>query len=146
VVIARSFPHTGPGQSLLYVVPAFIQRLRAARAAGAERVPTGNLEPVRDLLDVRDVVRAYVALLQHGVPGEAYNVARGEGVTLRELFTRLAGLVGVRVEPVTDPALMRSGDIRYLVGNAAKLTQATRWSPQITLEQTLRDMVDAQAY
>ena len=146
VVIARAFPHTGPGQSLLYVVPAFIQRLRAARAAGAERVPTGNLEPVRDLLDVRDVVRAYVALLQHGVPGEAYNVSRGEGVTLRELFTRLAGLVGVRVEPVTDPTLMRSGDIRYLVGNAAKLNQATGWSPQITLEQTLRDMVDAQAY
>jgi GDP-4-dehydro-6-deoxy-D-mannose reductase len=146
VVIARAFPHTGPGQSLLYVVPAFIQRLRAARAAGAERVPTGNLEPVRDLLDVRDVVRAYVALLQHGVPGEAYNVSRGEGVTLRELFIRLAGLVGVRVEPVTDPTLMRSGDIRYLVGNATKLKQATGWSPQITLEQTLRDMVDAQAY
>jgi GDP-4-dehydro-6-deoxy-D-mannose reductase len=146
VVIARAFPHTGPGQSSLYVVPAFIQRLRAARAAGTARVATGNLEPVRDLLDVRDVVRAYVALLQHGVPGEAYNVARGEGVTLRELFTRLAVLVGARVEPVTDPTLMRSGDIRYLVGNAAKVKQATGWSPRITLEQTLRDMVDAQAY
>lgn len=146
VVVARAFPHTGPGQSLLYVVPAFIQRLRAARAAGAGRVATGNLEPVRDLLDVRDVIRAYIALLQHAVPGEAYNVARGEGVTLKELFTRLAVLVGVRVEPVTDPTLMRSGDIRYLVGNAGKLKQATGWSPQITLEQTLREMVDAQAY
>ena len=146
VVIARAFPHTGPGQSLLYVVPAFIQRLRAARAAGVDRVATGNLEPVRDLLDVRDVVRAYIALLQHGVPGEAYNVSRGEGVTLRELFTRLAGLVGVRVEPVTDPTLMRSGDIRYLVGNPGKLKQTTGWSPRITLEQTLREMVDAQAH
>ncbi len=146
VVIARAFPHTGPGQSLLYVVPAFIQRLRAARAAGAGRVATGNLEPVRDLVDVRDVTRAYVALLQRGVPGEAYNVARGEGVTLRELFTRLATLIGVRVEPVADPTLMRSGDIRYLVGSAGKLKQATGWSPQITLEQTLREMVDAQAY
>jgi len=146
VVIARAFPHTGAGQSLLYVVPAFLQRLRAARAAGADRVPTGNLEPVRDLLDVRDVVRAYAALLQRGVPGEAYNVSRGEGVTLRQLFTRLAGLVGVRVEPVTDPTLMRAGDIRYLVGNAGKLEHATGWSPRISLEQTLRDMVDAQAY
>jgi GDP-4-dehydro-6-deoxy-D-mannose reductase len=146
VVIARAFPHTGVGQSLLYVVPAFLQRLRAARADAVDRVPTGNLEPVRDILDVRDVVRAYVALLQHGVPGEAYNVSRGEGVTLRELFTRLAGLVGVRVEPVTDPTLMRAGDIRYLVGNPGKLKQATGWSPRISLEQTLRDMVDAQAY
>ena len=146
VVIARTFPHTGPGQSLLYVVPAFLQRLRAAQAVGAGRVATGNLEPVRDLLDVRDVVRAYVALLQHGVPGEAYNVASGKGVTLRVLFTQLADLIGVQVEPVTDPTLMRPGDIRYLVGNADKLKQATGWSPQISLEQTLRDMVDAQAY
>jgi GDP-4-dehydro-6-deoxy-D-mannose reductase len=146
VVIARAFPHTGPGQSLLYVVPSFLQRLRDARTAGEGRVPTGNLEPLRDLLDVRDVVRAYVALLQHGGAGEAYNVAGGTGVTLRELFTRLAGLIGVQVEPVTDPTLMRPGDIRYLVGNPAKLKRTTGWLPQISLEQTLRDMVDAQAY
>jgi GDP-4-dehydro-6-deoxy-D-mannose reductase len=131
---------------MLYVVPAFLQRLRAARAAGARRVPTGNLEPVRDLLDVRDVVRAYIALLVDGRPGEAYNVARGEGVTLRELFDQLAALVGVAVDPVTDPALMRRGDIGYLVGDASKLKQATGWSPRISLEQTLREMVDAQAY
>jgi nucleoside-diphosphate-sugar epimerase len=146
VIIARAFPHTGPGQSLLYVVPAFLQRLRAAAAAGARRVPTGNLEPVRDILDVRDVARGYIGLLEHGVAGEAYNVARGEGVTLRDIFARLARLVGADVEPVPDPALMRSGDIHYLVGDATKLNRATGWSPRITLEQTLREMVDAQAY
>jgi GDP-4-dehydro-6-deoxy-D-mannose reductase len=146
VVIARAFPHTGPGQSLLYVVPAFLQRLRAAKAAGATRVPTGNLDPVRDLLDVRDVSRAYIGLLTHGVPGEAYNVARGEGVTLRELFRRLADQVGVAVEPVPDPVLIRSGDLQYLVGDASKLRRATGWSPRIPLDQTLREMVDAQAH
>lgn len=146
VVVARSFPHTGPGQSPLYVVPAFLQRLRAARTAGATRVPTGNLDPVRDLLDVRDVVRAYIALLTGGEPGEAYNVARGEGVTLAELFRRLADLVGANVKPVPDPALIRPGDIPYLVGNAGKLERTTGWSPRISVEQTLREMVDAQAY
>jgi GDP-4-dehydro-6-deoxy-D-mannose reductase len=146
VVVARAFPHTGPGQSLLYVVPAFLQRLRAARAAGAATVPTGNLDPVRDLLDVRDVVRAYIALLMHGVPGEAYNVARGEGVTLGELFRRLADLVGASVRAVPDPTLMRSGDIPYLVGDPGKLKRATGWSPRISVEQTLREMVDAQTH
>jgi GDP-4-dehydro-6-deoxy-D-mannose reductase len=146
VVIARAFPHTGAGQSALYVVPAFLQRLRAVRAAGAGRVPTGNLDPVRDLLDVRDVVRAYMGLLEHGVPGQAYNVARGEGVTLRELFHRLADLVGARVEPVPDPTLMRPGDIQYLVGDPNKLRGATGWSPRIPLAQTLQEMVDAKAH
>jgi nucleoside-diphosphate-sugar epimerase len=146
VIIARAFPHTGPGQSSLYVVPAFLQRLLAARAAGASRVPTGNLEPVRDILDVRDVAGAYIRLLEHGAPGEAYNVAGGEGVSLGELFRRLAALVGVSVEPVPDPTLIRPGDIQYLVGNADKLRRTTGWSPRIPLEQTLRDMVNAQAH
>jgi GDP-4-dehydro-6-deoxy-D-mannose reductase len=143
VVIARAFPHTGPGQLPVYVVPAFLQRLRAAQAAGAAEVPTGNLDPVRDLLDVRDVAAAYIALLTQGSPGEAYNVARGEGVTLAELFSRLANLVGAKVKPVPDPSLMRSGEIQYLVGDASKLRRATGWSPRFTLEQTLREMVDA---
>jgi len=146
VVIARAFPHTGPGQSLLYVIPAFLQRLRSAKAAGATKVPTGNLDPVRDLLDVRDVARAYIALMTHGAPGEAYNVARGEGVTLRELFRRLADQVGATVEPVPDPSLLRPGDLQYLVGDASKLRGATGWAPRIPLDQTLREMVDAPAH
>ena len=146
VIVARPFTHTGPGQPATYVVPSFVERLLAAKAGASRRVPTGNLEPVRDLLDVRDVVEAYLGLLAGGVPGETYNVARGEGIALRELFRRVAHLVGVPAEPESDPALVRAGDIPYLVGDATKLRRATGWSPTLTLEQTLRDMVDAQAH
>jgi GDP-4-dehydro-6-deoxy-D-mannose reductase len=146
VVIARPFPHTGVGQTLQYVVPAFVERLRTAKATGANQVPTGNLDPVRDLLDVRDVVDAYLGLLADGVPGEAYNIARGEGVTLRQLFQSLAELMGIRAEPVPDPSLVRIADIPHLVGDSAKLRKATGWSPTLSLEQTLREMVDAQAH
>jgi GDP-4-dehydro-6-deoxy-D-mannose reductase len=144
VIVARPFTHTGPGQRPPYVVPAFIERLLAAKRGGPKRVPTGNLEPVRDLLDVRDVVEAYIALLGRGTPGETYNIARGEGITLAELFQRIARLLGVAIEPYPDPSLVRPGDIPYLVGDPSKLRSATGWSPTITLERTLRDMVDAQ--
>ncbi|MBA3659240.1 MAG: NAD-dependent epimerase/dehydratase family protein, partial [Gemmatimonadales bacterium] len=63
VIVARPFPHTGRGQSPVYALPAFVARLREARATGKTEVDTGNLAPVRDLLDVRDVVRGYLALL-----------------------------------------------------------------------------------
>jgi GDP-4-dehydro-6-deoxy-D-mannose reductase len=146
VVVARPFTHTGPGQPPSYVVPSFVERLLAAKAGATNRVPTGNLEPVRDLLDVRDVVEAYLRLLAAGTPGETYNVARGEGLTLGELFRRIATLVGVNAEPAPDPSLVRAADIPYLVGDPSKLRDATGWSPTRTLEQTLRDMVDAQAH
>jgi nucleoside-diphosphate-sugar epimerase len=145
-IIARPFTHTGPGQSAPYVVPSFIARLQGVKSGEDSRVPTGNLSPVRDFLDVRDVVEAYLALLVAGVPGEIYNIARGQGISLVELFQQLADLIGVPAVPVPDPGLRRRGDIPHLVGDSRKLRQVTGWSPTIPLEQTLRDMVNAQAH
>jgi GDP-4-dehydro-6-deoxy-D-mannose reductase len=146
VIVARPFTHTGPGQASGYVVPSFVERLLAVRAGGNRKVPTGNLEPVRDLLDVRDVVAAYLALLTSGEPGETYNVARGEGFSLRDVFHRVAAILGVSAEPYSEAALARPNDIPHLVGDPAKLRRATGWAPTLTLEQTLRDMVNAQAH
>jgi GDP-4-dehydro-6-deoxy-D-mannose reductase len=144
VVIARAFPHTGPGQSHRYVVPAFARRLKAARRIGAPVVKTGNLEPVRDFLDVRDVVEAYLALLAHGRPGEVYNVASGQGQSLHSVFTRLAELIGVRAIPEPDPQLARRADLPHLVGDASRLRSLTGWRPRISFDQTLQDVVNAQ--
>jgi GDP-4-dehydro-6-deoxy-D-mannose reductase len=144
-VIARPFGHTGPGQTPDYVIPSWVVRLRAARASGAGQVQVGNLAPVRDLLDVRDVVAAYRLLLRGGAPGEAYNVARGEGLALAVVFRRLAELMGAAAEPVADPTLVRRTDIPHLVGDSTKLRRATGWAPAISLEQTLQGLVDAEA-
>ncbi len=144
IVIARAFPHTGPGQAPIYVAPALLSRLRLAKRVGAPVVNTGNLEPVRDFLDVRDVAAAYLALLERGVPGEAYNVARGEGISLEDLFRRLNRLVGTRVIPEVDPALIRASDIPHLVGDSTKLREATGWEPAFSLDQTLQDLANAQ--
>ena len=144
VIIARPFAHTGPGQASEFVAPAFVRRLRAARAAGEREVRTGSLEPVRDFLGVRVVADACVRVLAGGRAGETYNIASGVGLSLRELFQRLASLVGVEVESVLDPALVRAADIPYLVGNAGKLAAATGWAPRIPLDQTLRDLTHAE--
>lgn len=145
VVTARSFPHTGPGQDERFVAPAFARRLRGARLAGARIVKTGNLDPVRDILDVRDVASAYIALLERGVAGEVYNVASGRGVSLRDLFDLLADIVGVSAIPECDPEFLRPSDITYLVGNPSRLMSATGWKPAFDLRRTLEDLVNAQA-
>jgi GDP-4-dehydro-6-deoxy-D-mannose reductase len=144
VLIARAFQHTGPEQTEVYVIPALIRRLSDARRTGAREIAVGNLDPVRDILDVRDVAAAYIALLERA-PAGIYNVARGEGYALREILARLAALVGVEVTPVPDPSLARSGDIPHLVGDPGRIRNATGWTASYSIEQTLRDVVDAQA-
>lgn len=144
VIVARAFPHTGPGQSDRYVVPAFARRLRAARRIGARVVKTGSLEPVRDFLDVRDVCAAYCALLVRGHTGGVYNVASGQGHSLAEIFARLATLMGVGAIPEVDRALVRSADLIHLVGDPRRLQKDAGWAPHYSLDQTLQDLVNAQ--
>jgi len=145
VIVARAFAHTGPGQDGRFVVPAFAQRLKLAKRAAAPVVKVGNLEPVREFLHVQDVVDAYARLLVKGQPGEIYNIASGRGISLEELLDKLAALVGVRPIPEADADLMRVGDLPYLVGDASKLRAATGWAPRRSLDQTLQDVLDAQA-
>lgn len=145
-IVARPFPHTGPGQSSAFVLPAFAARLREARDRGQREVPVGNLDVIRDFLDVRDVARAYLLLLDRGVPGQCYNVASGTGRHLGACFRRLAELVGTDAVAVEDASLVRPADIPVLVGDAAKLRAATGWQPAIAFEQTLQDLLDAQAH
>ncbi|HEX2646453.1 MAG TPA: GDP-mannose 4,6-dehydratase [Candidatus Dormibacteraeota bacterium] len=145
ILIARAFAHTGPGQDTRFVVPAFAERLRVAKRVHAPVVKVGNLEPVREFLHVRDVVDAYVRLVERGEPGETYNVASGEGVSLHAVFDRLLRLMGVHVIPETDPEFVREGDILHLVGDARKLRATTGWAPRYALDETLRDVLNAQA-
>ena len=145
VIIARPFAHTGPGQDVRFVLPALVSRLLTARRVRAPVINAGNLDAVRDLLDVRDVVEAYLALLESGVVGETYNIASGESHQLRDLLDRLQDLAGWRVIVEYDSGLARRADILHLVGDAGKLHATTGWAPRIPLDQTLQDLLDAQA-
>jgi GDP-4-dehydro-6-deoxy-D-mannose reductase len=139
-VIARCFQQTGPGQRDAFVVPALVQRVLAARRDGTRAIAAGNLTPVRELTDVRDVARALTLLLERGEAGAVYNVASGRGVSLEELLARIAAAAGWAVESVVDPALFRPADLEYLVGDGARLA-ALGWAPQFSLDQTLADVV-----
>ena len=139
-VISRAFNHIGAGQDPRFAVPAFAQRL-ARVAAGSERVMhVGNVESERDFLDVRDVVGAYVALAERGVPGEIYNVCSGNAVKMREVLRRLVNLAGVPVEIREDPGLLRSSENPKSVGDPTKLKRTTGWSPKIDLAESLGEI------
>jgi len=143
VVRVRAFSHTGPGQSAVFVVPGFARQIADIEAGRAEPVlRVGNLEVTRDLSDVRDVVRAYVALLERGTRGAAYNVCRGQGVRLTEVASRLVALARVAIRVEIDPARLRPADVPWLVGDPSRIARDTGWSAEIPLERTLADVLE----
>jgi GDP-4-dehydro-6-deoxy-D-mannose reductase len=141
VVVTRSFNHTGPGQRPAFAVPAFAKQIADIVNASAPAVlHVGNLDARRDLSDVRDVVRAYRLLAERGESGVAYNVCSGTSVSMRSIVDDLARIAGVELQIEVDPDRLRPSDTPDLVGDNTRLREQTGWSPQIPLDQTLRDV------
>ena len=143
VVATRSFNHSGPGHSPRFLLPALVERIREARRVGSDVIRIGNGSAVRDYLHVKDVVRAYRALAAVGVPGEAYNVCSGKGVSVSELAAEVLAAAGSSASLQRDPALERTIDVEALIGDNAKLRAATGWSPKFSRTDIISDLLDA---
>jgi GDP-4-dehydro-6-deoxy-D-mannose reductase len=144
VVIARSFNHTGPGQSEEYAIGSFASQV--ARIEAGEQPPrleVGRLESVRDFLDVRDVCEAYRLLLERGEPGEAYNVSSGRGLQIGDLLRVLLDEAGLASSvEVVETAPPREGDPGALIGDNSKIRRSVGWEPRVPIERSLADALD----
>jgi len=143
VVAVRAFNHTGPGQSPTFLVPGLAARIVAAERGSDTDIVVGNLAPVRDWSDVRDVVAAYHLLARDGRPGEVYNVCSGRGRSVREIAEHLVAAARRPLALRVDAALVRPVDIPVLVGDPARLVAATGWAPAHDFDATLGELLAA---
>jgi GDP-4-dehydro-6-deoxy-D-mannose reductase len=143
VVRVRPFNHIGPRQSNRFVAAAFASQIAAIEAGRQEPVlRVGNLTARRDFTDVRDMVRAYVLALEHGEPGDVYNIGSGRSHSIQELLEFLLGRAACAIRVETDPARLRPADLPDIVCDASKFQARTGWRPRLAFEQTLSDLLD----
>lgn len=143
ILIARPFPHTGPGQSRHFVCSDWaFQIARIEKGFSPPIIKVGNIESQRDFSDVRDVVRAYARLMRKGKKGEIYNVASGKVVALKTILDILFSFSPVDIGIEIDSQKLRKADIGCLIGDNGKLVKETGWNPKIPLEKTLLDLLD----
>ena len=140
VIHARAFNHAGPGQEPIYAIASFAQQFAEGLEAGEDpiRIVTGSPDTRRDFTDVRDVVRAYRTLAEHGEPG-IYNVCSGITHSARELIAALGEVAGVAVDHQIDPAKVRAHEVFEIRGSNEHLRAITGWTPEIPLTTTLAD-------
>jgi GDP-4-dehydro-6-deoxy-D-mannose reductase len=144
ILILRPFTHTGPGQGKGFVVPDFASQIaEAEKKSGKNELMVGNLEPIRDYLDVRDVVAGYKAIIdKNWRPGDVFNICSGRGIKIKKILNTLLSFSDKKFIIKEDPTKLRSSDNPVYVGNNEKFVKLTGWEPKIPLEVTLKDTLE----
>ena len=143
VIRARPFNHIGPRQKANFVTASFAQQIARAEAGQSEPIiRVGNLDAKRDFTDVRDVVSAYLKLMEAGVPGEAYNIGSGTAISVQYILDILLSMSHIQITVERDPGRMRPADQPISYGDTTKIRKATGWQPQIKLADSLAQILD----
>ncbi len=138
IVVVRPFNYTGPGQAEHFAVPKVVSHFRRR----AKTIELGNIDVVREFMDVRNVAEIYLRLLAcPAASGQTINVCTGRGVSLREVIAALEAQTGHHPEIRVDPRLVRANDVPRVVGSPRKLEGLIGRLPEIPLAATLREMV-----
>lgn len=139
IVITRPFNYTGVGQHDNFLIPKIVAHYRR----GEKIIELGNLDVSRDFSDVRDVVAAYVSLLESDACSIAVNICSGQAIALREVIHKMNIIAGYEIEVRVNPAFVRANEIPRLCGSNDFLKKLINYSPKYTFDQTLRSMFEA---
>ena len=133
-VIARSFQHSGPGQSGSLLVPDWISKLQHQ----PNNITVGNLDTWIDISDVRDVVRAYRLIAQPRFNHQTFNVGSGRATRSGEIMEILQSLIGIRC----DIEELQPGTHYLPIADISHITKQTNWIPTISITQMLQDCLE----
>lgn len=142
-VILRPFNHTGVGQTADFVIPLLAKQFVQIERGGEPVLSVGNLGNIRDFTDVKDMVRAYVLAEEKCQSGKVYNIGSGVGHTVKEIIAIFENLTGKKVEIKSAPEQVRKSDVPVLIADASKFKNLTGWSPSISLETTISDILES---
>ncbi len=143
IVLVRAFNHIGPEQAPMFVVADFCkQAVEIKKGLREPIIRVGNLSAKRDFTDVRDVVKAYVLLIENGKKGETYNVGSGKAVEINYILNKIIALSGIKAEVLVEKERLRPVDIPTIEADISKINRDTAWHKEIELEETLKDTIN----
>jgi GDP-4-dehydro-6-deoxy-D-mannose reductase len=142
VMILRMFNLVGPGQSADLACSSFAHQIAMSELRDETEISTGNLDAQRDFVDVRDAARAFMLVAKKGVPGQTYNVCSGHAVKIQNCLDEMISMSPQQIKVRIDAERIQNHDVPIQIGNSEKIRLATGWRPQISLKQSLSDLLN----
>ncbi|MBU1033781.1 GDP-mannose 4,6-dehydratase [Patescibacteria group bacterium] len=141
IVRVRPFNHIGERQTLGFVVADLAAAVVKVEKGEADSVKVGNLDSIRDFSDVKDVVNAYILIMEKGQNNEVYNIGSGQGHSIREVLDLLINLAKAEIKVEIDPNKIRPVDLHSLVCDNEKIVNLG-WQQNHQLKETLERILN----
>ena len=133
VSIVRPFNHIGRGQDPHFVIPKIMKSIRDKNSS----IQLGNLSVIRDFLDVRDVVDAYIRIMEHFNNGSVYNIASGTGCRLSDIVALIQEVAHVQLNIQRIDSLLRKNEIVKSIGDSSAFKKDYNWQPRYSIRESL---------
>lgn len=140
IVVTRTFNHTGPGRGEMYAESAWAKQIVEIEKGTRDILRHGDLTPIRNYTDVRDIVQAYTIAIN--LPNGVYNICSNQNVTMQEVLDLLIESAKCDIPTMLDHTLVRPVEFSFKAPSSEKFTEMTGWLPGIKLEQTLTDLLE----
>lgn len=141
VYLVRSFNHTGPGQASNFVCPSFASKVKSIPDLGTIKV--GDLSAIRDFTDVRDVVRAYVEIVEKQPDQKLWNIGSGNATAISSVLESFVAISGKNIEVIQEFDESRKTEQNNVVCDPSLANEVLHWAPQISLDQTFKEIFDS---
>ena len=142
--VGRIVVHNSPRRGLEFVTRKITWHAAAIKLGLAAELRLGNVEAERDWGFAGDYCKAMWLMLQQDVP-EDFVIATGKAHSVRDCVEIAFDHAGLRAEDhlVTDPSLLRPAEVEHLIGDASKAKRILGWEPEVSFEELIRMMVEA---
>jgi len=141
VVLTRSFTYINPRRPDIFS-SAFARQVVEIEKGKRDKLVYGNLESVRSIIDVRDIVEAYWIAVNNCDYGEDYNIGVEKSVTVGEFLEILLSKSSVKVPHEQDPKLLRPVDVTLQIPDVSKFENKTGWKPKYSLNESIQFLLD----
>lgn len=144
VTIARLFNPIGVGMHPRMLTSAVLRQIEEIKGGEREAIEVGRLDLTRDLIAVKDVALAIKTLVEHeGLRHNVYNVGSGERTTIKHLVELLVRASGLQPMPELKETMPEPEPLVAVQADISRLKADCNWQPQISLEDAIKDMVNA---
>jgi GDPmannose 4,6-dehydratase len=139
------FNHESPLRGLEFVTRKVADGVARIKLGMLDTLSMGNLDAMRDWGHAKDYVRAMWLMMQQDRPDD-YVIATGRTTSVRDMVGMAFAHVGLDPDDhiVIDPQYRRPADVEILLGDATKARLELGWTPTVSLEEIIAEMVDVE--